>query len=130
MKRTVKSLVAFGLVLVFALAVLCATLAAPGQSLASVNGCSQDNRAMEMSDCEHPSYLCGFDPSSRLISEGAFSSTRSNDSLKNPLGLAVGDACFDSSAYGGPFVRNEHTSAFPVTPHKVSIHLYNSVFTL
>ena len=85
---------------------------------------------MEMSDCEHPSYLCGFDPSSRLISEGAFSSTRSNDSLKTSLGVAVGEARFDSSAYGGSFVGNEHTRAFPVGPHKVSIHLYNSVFTL
>jgi hypothetical protein len=130
MKRIAKSLVALGLMLFFASAVLCATMAAPAQSLASVTGCSQDNPAMEMSGCEHPSYLCGFDPSSRLISEGAFSSTRSNDSLRNPLGLAVGDVCFDSSAYGGPFVRNEHTSAFPVGPRKVSIHLYNSVLTL
>jgi hypothetical protein len=85
---------------------------------------------MEMSDCEHPSYLCGFDPSSRLISEGAFSSTRSNDSLKTPLGMVVGEARFDSSAYGGPFVGHEHRNASPVAPHKVSIHLYNSVLNL
>lgn len=130
MKRAKQKLVAFGLVLVFALGVLCATLAAPSHSLASVSGCSQNNRAMEMTDCEHPSYLCDSDRSSYLLSQTAVSSTRSNDSLKNTLGVAVGEACFDSSAHGGPFVWNEHISAFPVGPHKVSIHLYNSVLTL
>lgn len=130
MKRTVKSLVAFGLVLFFASAVLCATMAAPGQSLASVSGCSQDNPAMEMTGCEHPSYLCDFNRSSQLLSQAALSSTRSNDSVKNTLGMAVGQACFDSSAYTGAFAGNEHTSAFLAGPHKVSIHLYNSVFTL
>ncbi len=130
MQRTVKNLVASGLVLFFAFAVVCATVAVPGRSLASMTGCSQDNRAMEMTNCEHPSYLCGFDPSSTLLSQGAISSTRSNDSLKNLLGLAVGEVWFDSAAYGGSFVGNEHARAFPVGPHKVSIHLYNSVFTL
>lgn len=130
MQRTVKNLVISGLVPFFAFALICASLAVPRQSLASVTGCSQDNRAMEMTDCEHPSYLCGFDPSSTLLSQGAISSTRSNDSLRNLLGLAVGEVCFDSAAYGGSFVGNEHTRAFPVGPHKVSIHLYNSVFTL
>ncbi|MEX0806904.1 MAG: hypothetical protein WD688_26815 [Candidatus Binatia bacterium] len=130
MKRTAKNLVAFGLVLFFALGVLCVTLAFPGQSLASVTGCSQDNRAMQMTDCEHPSYLCGFDRSSHLLSQGALSSTRSSDSLKSSLGVAVGEACFDSSAYAGAFVGNEHTNAFPAGPQKVSIHLYNSVLNL
>jgi hypothetical protein len=130
MMRSSKNLVAFGLVVFFAVGVLCATLAAPGQSLASVTGCSQDNRAMEMTDCDHPSYLCGFDQSSHHLSQGALSSARSSDSLKSPLGVAVGEVCFNSSAYSGPFVRNEHTSAFPAGPHKVSIHLYNSVLTL
>ena len=130
MKRTAKSLVAFGLVLFFASAVLCATLAAPRQSLASMTGCSQENPAMEMAGCEHPSFLCDFNRASTLFSQGAFSSTRSNDSLKNTLGMAVGEVCFDSTAYGGPFVGSEHTNAFPPGPRKVSIHLYNSVLTL
>ena len=130
MKRSSKNLVAFALVVFFAAGVLCASLAAPGRSLASVTGCSQTHLPMEMADCEHPSYLCGFDPSSTLLSQGAISSTPSNDSLKSTLGLTVGEACFNSSAYSGPFVGNEHTSAFPVGPHKVSIHLYNSVLTL
>lgn len=130
MNRARKNLISVALAFFFASAVLCATLAVPGQSLASVSGCSQDNLPMEMSDCEHPGYLCGFDSSSRLISEGAFSSTRSNDSLKTPLGMVVGEARFDSSAYGGPFVGHEHRNASPVAPHKVSIHLYNSVLNL
>ena len=130
MKGSSKNLVAFALALLFAVGVLCASLAAPGQSLASVNGCSQENRAMEMSDCEHPSYLCGFDQSSHHLSQGTLSSARSSDSLKSPLDVAVGEACFNSSVYTGPFVGNEHTSAFLVGPHKVSIHLYNSVLTL
>lgn len=130
MNRARKNLISFALVFFFASAVLCAALIAPGQSPAAVSGCSQNSLPMEMSDCEHPSYLCGFDPSSRLISEGAVSSSRSNDSLKNTLGVLVSEACFDSSAYGGPFVGYEHGNASPVVLHKVSIHLYNSVFTL
>ncbi len=129
MKRAAKNLIAFGLVLFFASAVLCATLAAPGQSLASVAGCSQDQPTMAMTGCEHPSYLCDFNRSSHFLSQGV-SSTPSNDSLKNTLGLTVGETCFDSSAYGGPLVGNEHTSAFPAGLHKVPIHLYNSVLTI
>jgi hypothetical protein len=130
MKRTAKNLLAFGLVLFFASAVLCATLAAPGQSLASITGCSHDNHAMEMAGCEHPSYLCSFNRSSHLLSEGSRSWARSNDSLKNTLGVAVGEACFEYSAYGGELVWNEHKHALPIGPHKVSIHLFNSVLNL
>lgn len=130
MKRTVKSLVVFGLMLFFASAVLCATLASPRQSLASITGCSPDNHAAEMTGCEHPGYLCDFNNSFHVLSQNALSSARLNDSLKNTLGVAIGEASSDSSAYSGPLIRNEHTSAFPVGPHKVSIHLYNSVLTL
>ena len=129
MKRTAKNLIAFGLVLFFASAILCATLAAPGQSLASITGCSQTDLPMKVADCEHPSYLCDFNRSSHVLSQGV-SSTPANDSLKNTLRLTVGETCFDSSAYGGPLVGNEHTSAFPAGPHKVPIHLYNSVLTI
>jgi hypothetical protein len=113
----------------FASAVLCATLAAPSQSLASLSGCSQGT-AMKMTDCEHPSYVCGFDPSSTILSQGALGSARFNDSLKNSLGVAIGEACFDSSAYSGHFVGNEYTNASSAGPQKISIHLYNSVLTL
>lgn len=130
MKRSAKNLLAFALVLLFASAVLCAALAAPGHSLASVSGCSQDNGAMEMTDCEHPTYLCNFNRSSNLLSQGTPGSSHSNDSVKNALGAAIGESCFDVSAYDGPFVGYEHTHAFAIGPHKVSIHLYNSVLTL
>ena len=130
MKRIAKSLVVSGLMLLFASAVLCATLAAPNQSLASISGCSQDNHAMEMAGCEHPSFLCDFNRSSTLFSQGALSSSRFNESVKNILGLVIGEALFDSTAYGGAFLGSEHTKAFPIGPHKVSIHLYNSVFIL
>ena len=129
MKRTAKVLITFGLMLFFASALLCATLAAPGQILASITGCSQDNHVMEMTGCEHPSFVCDFNRSSHFLSQGV-SSTPSNGSLKNTLGLTVGQACFDSSTYAGPFVVHEHTSAFPTGPRKVPIHLYNSVLTI
>ena len=129
MKRSPQNLLAFALALLFAVGVLCATLAAPRQSFASATGCSQ-NTATAMTDCDHPSYVCGFDQSSQQLSQGALTSARSSDSLKSPLDAAVGEACFDSSVYTGPFARNEHTSAFSVGPRKVSIHLYNSVLTL
>ena len=130
MKRIPKSLVVSSLTLLFASAVLCATLAAPGQSLASITGCSQDNHAMEMAGCEHPSFLCDFNRFSTLFSQGALSSTRVNESVKTTLSMAVGEACIDSTAYGGAFLGSEHTNAFPPGPHKISIHLYNSVLNL
>jgi hypothetical protein len=130
MKLRAKSLVVVGLVLFFASAVLCATLAAPGQSFASITSCSQHNQAMEMAGCEHPSYFCSFSRSSHFVSERSLSWARSNDSVKNTLGVAVGEALLDSSGYGGGLARNEHTNALPSGPHKVSVHLYNSVLTL
>lgn len=125
-----KNLISFAVVLFFISAVLCATLAAPGQSLASVSGCSQDNHAMEMGGCEHPSYLCSFNRSSHLVSEGSLTSARSNEFLKNILGVAVGEPVLDYSAYGGVLACNEHTNDSPIGLHKVPIHLYNSVLTL
>ena len=130
MKRLPKSLISFAVAFFFVAALLCATLAAPGQSFASVTGCSQDNHAMEMAGCEHPSYLCSFNRSSHLLSEGSLTWARSNESLKNILGVALGEAVLDYSAYGGVLACNEHTNAFPTGLHKVPIHLYNSVLTI
>ena len=129
MKRLPK-MISFAMGFFFVSAVLCATLAAPGRSFASISGCSQDNHAMEIAGCEHPSYLCSFNRSSHLLSAGSITWARPNDSVKNILGVAVGESFFDSSAYGGHLVWNEHTSVFPIGPQKVSIHLYNSVLTL
>jgi hypothetical protein len=130
MMRLPKSLISFAVAFLFVSAVLCATLAAPGQSFAAINGCSQDNHAMEMAGCEHPSYLCSFNRSSHLLSEGSLTWACSNESLKNILGVAVGEPFFDYSAYGGVLAWNGHTNAFSIRSQKVSIHLYNSVLTL
>jgi hypothetical protein len=130
MKRLPKSLISFAVAFFFVSALLCSTLAAPGQSFASVTGCSQDNHAMEMAGCEQPSYLCSFNRSSHLLSEGSLTWARSNESPKNTLGVAVGEPILDYSAYGGVLACNEHANAFPIGAQKVSIHLYNSVLTL
>jgi hypothetical protein len=129
MKQGAKNLTVAGLVLVFALGVLCSTLAAPGLSLASVTGCSQGSGPMKMTGCEHPSYLCGFD-SSNLLSQGAVSSARPNDLPKNTLALAVGEAFIDSSNEGALLIGKDYENALPVGPHKVSIRLFNSVLNL
>ena len=125
-----KKLTGFILILFFALGVLCFTVAAPGQALASVSGCSQNSRPMEMTGCEHPHYLCGFDTSSNLLSEGTFSSARFKDTFKNALGLVVGEACQLASNEGPAFIGKEGDLAFPVGPHKVSIRLFNSILNL
>jgi hypothetical protein len=129
MKGRSKNLIAFGLVLFFALGVLCSTLAAPSLSLASVAGCSQGSGPMKMTECEHPSYLCGFD-SSNLLSQGAVSSARPNDLPKNALALTVGEAFIDSSNEGALLIGKECGNALPIGPHKVSIRLFNSVLNL
>jgi hypothetical protein len=130
MKQLPKVLISFAVSVFFVSAVLCATLAAPGQSFASVNGCSQDHPTMEMAGCEHPSYVCSFSRSSHFVSERSQSWPRSDDSLKNTLGVVFGEPVLNYSAYGGVSACNEHTNALASGRRKVSIHLYNSVFTL
>jgi hypothetical protein len=129
MKRGSKNIIAFALVLVFALGVLCFSLAAPSLSLASVTGCSQGSGPMKMTGCEYPSYLCGFD-SSNLLSQGAVSSARPNDLPKNTLALAVGEAFIDSSNDAVLLIGKERENALAVGLHKVSIRLFNSVLNL
>jgi hypothetical protein len=129
MKQRAKNLTVAGLVLVFALGVLCFSLAAPSLSLASVSECSHGSAPMKMTGCEHPSYLCGFD-SSNLLSQGAVSSARPNDLHKNALALAVGEAFIDSSNEGALLIGKECENALPVGSHKVSIRLFNSVLNL
>jgi len=128
MKRASKNLVAFGLVLFFALGVFCYTLAAPSQSLASVTGCSQTSRTMAMTGCEFPNYLCGLEPSS-LNSKAALSSARSNDLLKNAISLAVGETLV-AAPNDGALLDKQRATASPFGPHKVSIRLFNSVLNL
>lgn len=130
MKRRPKNLIAFVLAAFFAFGLLCSTFAAPGQALASASGCSQTPGPMAMAGCDYPSYLCGFDPSSNFLSEGALSSARSNNLLKNALSLAVGEASIDASNAGALLLEQQCENAFPHRPHKVSVRLFNSVLNL
>ena len=130
MKCRSKNLTAFVLALLFAFGVLCSTLAAPGESLASASGCSQKSGAMEMVDCEYPGYFCGFDGSSNILSQGAVSSARFNDSLKNVLNVAVGEASLNASQVGVSSAGKEYPDAFPTGSPKVSIRLFNSILNL
>jgi hypothetical protein len=129
MKRRRKHFVAFVLAAFFAFGVLCSTFTAPGQAFASVNGCAQTPGPMALAGCDNPSYLCGFDPASNLLSHGAFSSARSSDLLKNTLGLALGTASVHVPIdLGSPGAREWHVSI--AEPRKVSIHLFNSTLNL
>ena len=131
MKRRSKNVVVYVLAAFFAFGILCSTLAAPGQALASVSGCSQTSAPMAMVDCERPNYLCGFDPANDLLSHGAFSSPRSNDSLKNALGLVLGALSIDVSIDElAPPGAREWKNVSLTKPRKVSIRLLNSILNL
>ena len=125
-----KKLTSFVLILFFALGVLCSTVAAPGQALASGSGCSQNSRPMEMTGCEHPHYLCGFDPASNLFSSGALNSARLIDSLKNVLGLALDAPSIDVSSNLAPPGASDWKNVSLAGQGKVSIHLFNSTLNL
>lgn len=130
MKRRSKNAIAFVLAALFAFGILCSTFAAPGQALASVSGCPPMNGAMAMADCEHPAYLCGFDSSSNILSQGAVSSFRSNDFPKNVLSVALADTSVDLSKVGASSGGKDSAEAFPAGFPKVSIRLFNSVLNL
>jgi hypothetical protein len=130
MKRRSKNLMAFVLAVFFAFGILCATLGAPGQALASVNGCSQMPGGMKMAGCELPSYLCGFDPATNVFSYGALSSAHSSDSLKNALGFALGTPSIDVSMGLAPPGARDWKNVSLTESGKVSIHLFNSVLNL
>ena len=125
-----KNLAASGLVLFFLLGLVCSTLAAPGQSLASVTECSRNDGAMAMMGCQHPSYLCGFDSSANLFPQGALGSARSDDLLKNALFLTVGEATLAGSNDGTLLLGQEHATPSVIGPRKVSIRLFNSILNL
>lgn len=112
-----------GLVVIFATAMWCASLAAPGQSLATVTGCSQNNGAMEMTGCDQ--FLCGFDSSSKFLSRDA---RGSSDSVKS--GLTVIATSMPLSGNGIASGRREFTKALPFRSDKVSIRLFNSILNL
>jgi hypothetical protein len=130
MKLRSKTLIVFGLLLFFASAVWCASLAAPGQALASVSGCSQTSGPMAMAGCDHPTFLCRFDLASHLLSHDALSSPRSINSLKLALGLAVGAPAINVSREIAPRGARECKNVSPAEPGKVSVCLFNSVLNL
>ena len=130
MKRRKKNCAAFVLAAFFALGILCSTFAAPGQALASVSDCSDSSGPMAMVGCEHPNYLCGVDPSSNLLSRGALTSVRSNDSLKNALAFGLGVRSIDVSIVLTPPGLREWRNVSLAEPGKVSIRLLNSSLNL
>ena len=73
MIRVSKTLLAGVLVLAFALGLACVALAAPGSS---VNHCSQINQPRDLSECDHPAYVCPFAAAS-LLSQGLPNQPRS-----------------------------------------------------
>jgi len=127
MKRISESLAALVFVLFFASGILCASMAAPELSLASVAGCSQSSHKMEMAGCDHP-YLCGFDSSS--VSRGVLSSLRSNELSKSAADLAIGEALFDTTKEVVPFGIYPEDVFLIHGLHKISIRLFNSILNL
>jgi hypothetical protein len=128
MRPPSKQLFVFCVALVFAVAMWCASLAAPGQALASVTGCSQNGGPMKMTGCAQ--LLCGLESSANVLSQGALASARVNAPLKGALGIAVGEVSIASADGAVPLGWMEFASAFAVRPGKVSIRLFNSVFNL
>ena len=128
-QRRSKKLIAYVLAF-FAAGILCSTVVAPGRAVASLSPCSQMPGGLAMRGCEHPNYLCGIDPTSNLLSQGALSSLRSNDSLKNLLGVAFGAPAIDAAIEPAPPGAREWRKVPDSEPSKVSIRLFNSVLNL
>jgi hypothetical protein len=83
-----------------------------------------------MVGCDHPTYLCGFDLASDVLSHGAVSSARSNDSVKNGLGLTIGVPVMNPSTDLAHSGAREWTNVSLTEPGKVSIRLFNSILNL
>ena len=127
MKRARKNLVAFGLVLFFAFGVLCASMAAPGQSLAAVTGCSENSGGMAMNGCENPIF-CGSSSSSDL--RIALTPPRPDNLSKYVLSVVLAEVSTGASSNDPLMLANGRAGGSPPTPRKVSIHLFNSVLNL
>ena len=127
MKRARKNLVALGLVLFFAFGVLCASMAAPGESLAAATGCSQNSGGMAMNGCEYPIF-CGSSSSSNL--RIALTPPRPNNLSKYVLSVVPAEVSTDASSNDPLMLANGRADDSPLTRLKVSIHLFNSVLNL
>ena len=117
-----------GVALVFAVAVWCASFAAPGHALAAVTGCSQNGGAMTMTGCGQ--VLCGLEPPASLLAQGALTSVRVHASFKAALRLAVGEVSIAPSAGAVALGWKEFADTFSVRRGKVSTYLFNSVLHL
>ena len=127
MKRVSKNLVAFGLVLFFAFGVLCASMVAPGQSLASVTGCSQNSGGMAMNGCEYPIF-CGSSSSSNL--RIALTPPRPDNLSKYVLSVVLAEVSTGASSNDPLMLANGRADGSPLTWLKVSLRLFNSVLNL
>jgi hypothetical protein len=130
MKRRSKNVVAFVLAATFAFGILCATLEAPGQALASVSDCSQMPGGMAMAGCDHPNYLCRFNSSSSLLSQGGLSSARYNDLSKSVHDLSIGEVPADASKEAALIGKNSEDAFLVHGLHKVSTRLLHSILNL
>ncbi len=128
MRWVPKKLLSSSLVILFALAVLCASLASPAQAFASpMSDCSQPDSASE-----HPCQplLCNLAAAHKLLFQDVLVPTKSDGSGKGAPFL-IGNILTILSpndillaAKGFPTTRINYR------PEKVSLHLFNSVLTL
>jgi hypothetical protein len=130
MKRRSKNFLAFFVAAFFTFCVLCATLGAPGQALASMSGCSQTADAMVMADCEQPAYFCGLDFATRALSRATLSSAQSNDCFKNALGLAFDVPSVYAVIGLAPPGARQWKNVSLAQSGKVSIRLFISILNL
>ena len=127
MKRTTENLVVFGLVLFFAFGVLCASMAAPGQSLAAATGCSQISVGMAMNGCGYPNFCESISPSNLHI---ALRSSCPDDLSKYVFSFVLAEVSTDASSNDLLMLANGRARGSPHTSLKVSVRLFNSVLNL
>ena len=123
-----KHLFVFSVAVVFVAAVWCASLAAPGQALASVTGCSPSDIPMKVIGCEQ--VLCGHESSATLFFEGGISSPHYIDVAQSARDLSVGDVPFDAGARAALIGKNFEDMALIHAVQKLSTGLRNSVLNL
>jgi hypothetical protein len=130
-KRVLKTLTAFSLLLFFTFAVCGVSMAAPALSIASpMPGCSQDSSPLGKTGCEQPSFLCGFSSSFDLLSRGVLVSSRTHDFSK-VTHFPTKELVFIGSSDEIPLAASRLGSASASSAaQKVSIHLFNSILTL
>lgn len=128
MKRVSKNLIASGLMILFAVGLLCASLSAPTLSFASqMPDCSTPGSVLDQ-PCQP--LLCNLAASHYLPSQGALVSTRSDGSAKGGSFL-IGDILTILSHNDILLAAKQLSTTWSdYRPEKVSIHLFNSVLIL